>query len=126
MEKNCSNLLNQIVKHCVREVAGGHAVVAVNNGQLGGVFKRMLVKTEEKERTAQSPDIRGRVDGEVCPHVQHFRCPVHWCCMSCHFVLKGCALTHRPFCSRLVCSGKIVKMRLNKELKSNSEKQATN
>ena len=43
--------------------------VGVDNGELGTVLERMVMKAELKEQTAQSPNVTRCVDGIVGPRV---------------------------------------------------------
>lgn len=97
----------------VSEVARGHAVVSVDNGQFGRIFEGMLVETEEEESAAQGPHVSGRVNGVVCPHVQHFGRAVHRGRVSGHFFLQVCSLTHGPVGGRLVRPGEKIDNKLH-------------
>ena len=58
-------------------VCRGDTVVGVDNPQFGRVLKRVLVKTQHEEHTAERPDVTLLRDREVLVQVQHLGRAIH-------------------------------------------------
>ena len=92
--------VDQWVEGLVSRVCARNPIVAIDNRQFVGVFKRMFVEANCIEDKPRSPDINCLVDRKVGPGVEHLRCSVHWGAVLGQLILQDSPLIHVPIRSR--------------------------
>ena len=64
--------------HGVGGVGGWDLVICIKDTELGRILKRMHLKAELEEETAQGPDVCLFIDWLVAVEINHLRGSVHW------------------------------------------------